>query len=81
MVAGVISSHHLPTWLLDIYTNSPLTLAVLGFHKTFWAAGTASDFPTHLVWRMAIAAAIGLGVLWLCQRVFARLQGNFAQEL
>ena len=31
--------------------------------------------------RMLIAFLIGLVVLWLCQRVFARLQGNFAQEL
>jgi len=30
---------------------------------------------------MVIALLIGIPVLWLCQRVFARLQNNFAQEL
>lgn len=81
MVAGLFSTHHLPNWLLEAYSNTPLTLAVLGFHRAFWSAATPNDFPVHLVWRMAAAMLIGLGLLWLCQRLFARMQGNFAQEL
>jgi ABC-2 type transport system permease protein len=81
MVKEVFLSFNLPTWLLEVYTNNPLTLAVLGFHRAFWTAGTDADYPPNLGMRMLIAFVIGLVVLWLCQRVFARLQGNFAQEL
>ncbi len=30
----------LPAWVLEIYAANPITLAVLGFHKAFWGAGT-----------------------------------------
>jgi len=53
----------------------------LGFHRAFWGGGTAADFPPDLLLRMTIAGLIGLVLLVICQRVFSRLQGNFAQEL
>lgn len=81
MVRDVFTTHNLPNWLLEVYTNNPLTLAVLGFHRAFWTSGTAADYPEHLGMRMLVAFLIGIVVLWFCQRVFARLQGNFAQEL
>lgn len=81
MVDSVLDRFGLPAWVLEVYTNNPLTLAVLGFHKAFWVAGTPADYPLHLALRMAIAIAIGLILVWACQRVFAKLQGNFAQEL
>lgn len=81
MVRDTFTLAGLPAWALDIYTNSPLTLAVLGFHRAFWVAGTPADYPPQLLLRMAIAAVIGLVLLWLSQRAFARMQGNFAQEL
>lgn len=81
MVDSVFDRLGLPAWMLEVYTNNPLTLAVLGFHRAFWVSGTSSDYPAELGLRMAIAGAIGLVLVWLCQRVFARLQGNFAQEL
>ena len=31
--------------------------------------------------RLLIALGIGLVLLWLAQRLFTRLEGNFAQEL
>ena len=69
--------------LLDIYSNNPVTLAVMGFHKAFWLAGESPNvlYPDGLLGRMGIAFVIGLVLLVLFQRVFARLQGNFAQEL
>ncbi|MGB4778666.1 ABC transporter permease [Microbacterium sp.] len=67
--------------LLEVYTNSPLTLAVLGFQRAFWVAGEGIDWPARLWLRLAIALVVGLVLLVLCHRVFARLQGNFAQEL
>jgi len=71
----------MPEWAIDVYTSSPLTLAVLGFHRAFWVSGSPADYPADLLLRMGIAALIGLVVLWLCHRAFAKLQGNFAQEL
>ena len=70
-----------PQWLLSLYTANPITLAVLGFHRAFWTAGPDSEYPSHLLLRMVIAGVVGLIALVLCQRVFAKLQGNFAQEI
>jgi ABC-2 type transport system permease protein len=70
-----------PEWLLSIYTSNPITLAVLGIHRAFWTAGADSEYPSHLLLRMAVAAVVGLVALLVCQRVFAKLQGNFAQEI
>lgn len=67
--------------VLDVYTNNPLTLAVLGFQRAFWVAGDTSEWPSDLLLRMGIAGVIGLVLLLVCHRVFIRLQGNFAQEL
>lgn len=81
MVKDVFERFHLPAWLLEVYTNNPLTLAVLNFHRAFWVAGSPADYPPGILTRTAIALVAGVVLFWLCQRVFARLQGNFAQEL
>jgi ABC-2 type transport system permease protein len=72
-----------PGLLLDLYTNNPITLGVLAFQKAFWVAGEVSGapFPTDLELRLIISIALGVVSVFLAQRVFARLQGNFAQEL
>lgn len=70
------------TLLRELYINNPLTLAVLGFQRAVWMGGNGVViYPHHQLLRMIIAGAIGLVVLFFCQRVFSRLQGNFAQEL
>ncbi|WP_291055628.1 ABC transporter permease [Herbiconiux sp.] len=71
----------LPQWLLEIYVNSPITLAVLGFQEAFWSEASNGVPLPHLALRMLIAAAIGVLALFGAQRVFSRLQGDFAQEL
>ena len=68
-------------WLTNIYINNPVTLAVLGFQKSFWADASDGIMPDDLLLRMGVAALIGVLVLWWGQRVFSRLQPNFAQEL
>jgi len=68
-------------WVLPFYTNNPITLAVLGMHRSFWTAGGPEHYPDHLLLRMGIAIAVGLVALFFCQRAFAKLQGNFAQEI
>lgn len=81
MVKSVIDQFGLPAWVLEVYAANPLTIAVLGFHKAFWGAGTPADYPPDLGMRMLIAGIIGLVFLWLSHRAFTRMQGNFAQEL
>ena len=68
---------------MSIYTNNPVTLAILGFQKAFWMAGaeTTAAYPPDLLLRLGLVLAFGLVLVLLFQRVFARLQGNFAQEL
>lgn len=77
MVHGILGD----SLLMDLYTNNPLTLAVLGFQEAFWMDGTASMYPAHLLLRLVIALVVGLVLLLLSHRLFLRLQGNFAQEL
>lgn len=81
MVQDVIVRFQLPEWVLDIYASNPLTIAVLGFHRAFWGAGTLEDYPAQLGLRMVIAGVVGLVLLVISHRVFTRMQGNFAQEL
>jgi ABC-2 type transport system permease protein len=81
MVVDAVARLGLPAWVLEIYAANPLTIAVLGFHKAFWGAGTPADYPPELGLRMLIAAVVGIVLLLISQRVFTRLQGNFAQEL
>ena len=49
---------------LGVFKNK--TLAVLGFHKAFWIAGSPSDYPDNLLVRMIITIAVGVVLLWLC---------------
>jgi ABC-2 type transport system permease protein len=67
--------------LEQLYLANPVTLAVIGFQRTFWVAGDGQVVPAHLAGRLGLALLVGLVLLWLCQRTFARLQANFAQEL
>ena len=82
LVTGALDTAGLSgTWVEDVYLANPMTLVVLGFQQTFWVAGDAQPVPPDLGARLGLALAVGVVLLWLCQRVFARLQSNFAQEL
>ena len=88
MVRGALESLD-AGWLTELYINNPITLSVMSFQAAFWAPGAdiAASFPGGVYFpeglgtRMLIAGAIGIIFVWFGQRVFARLQGNFAQEL
>lgn len=77
MASDIISS---PFWLA-IFTNNPLTLAVIGFQEAFWVNDGTVAQPSDLLLRMAVALGIGMILLFLSHRTFLRLQGDFAQEL
>ncbi len=70
-----------PEWLLELYLANPNTLSILGAQRVLWNSGTDASYPSELATRLLIALGVGLIVLWLCQRVFNRLQRNFAQEM
>jgi ABC-2 type transport system permease protein len=67
--------------LQQIYLANPITAAILGMQRAFWVAGTSEPYPEGLGVRLMIMLGIGLVLLWLAQRVFARLEANFAQEI
>ncbi|MGV8968765.1 MAG: ABC transporter permease [Cellulomonas sp.] len=68
-------------WLEQVYLANPVTLAVLGFQRGIWVAGADQPYPPQMPLRIGVALVVSLFLLWLFQRVFARLEGNFAQEL
>lgn len=77
MVAKIMG----PGVLLEIYTNNPITLAVLGMQRGFWHGTEATAYPDMMLLRMGIALVVGLMLLVVCQRTFNRLEGDFAQSL
>lgn len=72
-------------WLEQLYLANPATVIVLAFQKGLWAAGSAEGsgqvFPDDLMLRLGITFLVSLVILWFSQRVFARMEGSFAQEL
>lgn len=74
-------------WLEQIYLASPVTLAIISTQKALWSAGSSATgkflqvWPPDLELRLAISLVVSIVLLFIAQRVFARLQGNFAQEL
>jgi ABC-2 type transport system permease protein len=68
-------------WLEQLYLSNPITVGIMGFQRGMWLAGSDQIWPADLLWRMAIMTALSLAFVWVAQRVFARLEGNFAQEI
>lgn len=90
-VVNAAKAANLP-WLTEVYLWNPITNAVLAFQKAMWLAGSETrvidgleippqPWPIDLNLRLAIVTVIGLVLLVVCQRVFQKLQGNFAQEI
>jgi ABC-2 type transport system permease protein len=79
--------------LSSIYMLNPMANVVIGFQRAIYKRLVVRDSGGHLVKtlyqasfgmyveRMAAVIVLSLALLWLAQRVFARAQGNFAQEL
>jgi len=77
LVQGAIGG----TWLEQAYLCNPMTIVVLGFQRAFWVSGDGEPVPPNLSLRLWIVLVLSIVLLWFSQRVFARLQSNFAQEL
>ncbi|WP_158372241.1 ABC transporter permease [Cellulosimicrobium cellulans] len=67
--------------LEKLYLTNPMTAAIMGFQQTFWVAGDGQPVPDGLAGMLWAWLGIGVVFTFVAQRVFARLQGNFAQEL
>jgi ABC-2 type transport system permease protein len=74
-------------WLEQLYLANPVTTTILAMQQALWSAGDTTVGPQAQVWpadmglRLAVTLVVSVVLLWLAQRAFARLQGNFAQEL
>jgi ABC-2 type transport system permease protein len=71
--------------LLTLYLANPLTILIMTIQRALYASvyvnGEKVLFSGDLLGRLLIVMAMSFGFLWLSQRIFARAQGNFAQEL
>lgn len=79
-------------WLEWVYLLNPISDAMLAFQVGLWKAGSedrvlgefvarAQQWPPDLDFRLLVVTIVGFVFLWVSQRVFSRLQGNFAQEI
>lgn len=74
-------------WLEQIYLANPVTMAIIAMQKALWAGGASTTpgaiqtWPDHLELRLFVVFVVSVVLLFITQRIFARLQGNFAQEL
>lgn len=85
-VRSTLVEQHGLAWLFRVYMANPMADVVLAFQRALWpgghtAAGHAFYYDGNLYARLGVIILVGLLFVWFAQRVFARSQGNFAQEL
>jgi ABC-2 type transport system permease protein len=81
----LVVAHPLP-WMFHLYLANPMADVVLAFQRALWPGGLTEKgapfyYAGNLYLRLGLLAAACAALLWLAQRMFARAQGNFAQEL
>lgn len=76
-----------------IYLLNPMTNIVMGFQRAVYKYTVVTDSAGNQVktlyqaslgvyfQRLGVVILVSCVLLWLCQRIFARAQGNFAQEI
>jgi ABC-2 type transport system permease protein len=67
--------------LLTLYLANPMLNVIAAFQRAFYTMGPEYTFQANLWPRLGVFLLVGLGLLWLAQRYFTRVQGDFAQEL
>jgi len=72
--------------LFQAYLANPMADIVLAFQRALWPGGLTEQgqpfyYDGNLYLRLAVVIVVSAGFLWFSQRIFARSQGNFAQEL
>ena len=68
---------------LQLYLANPVTIAVMGFQRATWRAGsqTLDAWPDDLMSRLAVALVVTVVFTFIAQRIFSRMQRSIAQEL
>lgn len=67
--------------LEQLYLWNPISIGVMQFQKSMWVAGNEESWPSDLDMRLWILLGLSGIFILVAQRVFSRLEGNFAQEL
>ncbi len=85
-LAGTADAPKATAWLFDLYMANPMANVVLAFQRALWPGGltekgAAFYYGGNLWLRLLVCLAASAVLLFVSQRVFARAQGNFAQEL
>jgi ABC-2 type transport system permease protein len=79
-----LGEHH--RWAYELYFANPLAEVVMLMQRLFWAptlrpAEYANEFPPDLWERGFVMLGLCLGLLFVAQRFFARLEGKFPERL
>lgn len=82
---SLVHEHSL-SLLFQVYLANPMANIVLAFQRALWPGGLTEKgrpfyYDGDLYLRLGVLIVAGLFFVWFAQRVFARSQGNFAQEL
>jgi ABC-2 type transport system permease protein len=75
------------SWMVEAYLANPVTISIIGAQKALWSAGSSATGQLGQIWppdmelRLLFWLLVSALFFWFAQRVFSRLQGNFAQEI
>ena len=72
-------------WVEQLFIANPMAIIAFGFQDAIYQTGKVNNvqllYGGNLALRLGILTALSAAFLWFAQRIFARAQGNFAQEL
>jgi ABC-2 type transport system permease protein len=81
-VQQTFSDRGMPDWVFDVYMANPLAAAAVAFQQGAWPGQPPTEyFDSVFAVRLWGTVAVCALLVWLAQRVFNRLQENFAAEL
>jgi ABC-2 type transport system permease protein len=77
---------HGMTWIFQLYLLNPMANVALAFQAGLWPgvdkpSGRLYEYDGNLTMRLSLCLVGSLALLWVCQRLFARMATSFAQEL
>ena len=81
-VQQTLADRGLPDWAFDVYMANPLAAATVAFQQGAWPGTPPQEyFDSVFALRLWGTVAVCALLVWLAQRIFNRLQENFAAEL
>lgn len=82
VVQDTLAARGLPDWVFDVYMANPLASAAVAFQQGVWPGTPPQEyFDSVFAVRLWGTVAVCAVLVWLAQRVFNRLQENFAAVL